>query len=66
MSRNFKTDKNAGQELCSLSSALEWRFNGLKLPIKDTKTIFSARHDDLTLMVIQNQTGVEVIIGNLI
>ena len=37
---------------------------GPKLPIKDTKIIFSAREDDLTLMVIQNQTGVEVITGN--
>lgn len=65
MSRNQKTDKNAGQELSSLSAALDWLFNEPKLLIKDTKIIFSATRDDLTLMVIQNQSGLEVIIGDV-
>ena len=57
--------KNAGQELCSASAALDWIFYGPKLPIKGTKIIFSAVHDDLTLTVIQNHTELEIIIGNL-
>lgn len=63
MSINLKTDMNASQELSSVNAALDWLFSGPKLPIKNTKIIFSARHDDLTLRVIQNQTGIEVIIG---
>lgn len=50
MSRNLETDKTAGQELSSVSVALDWLFNGLKFLIKDTKIVFSAGHDDLTLM----------------
>lgn len=65
MSRNIETVRKAGQELRSVSAALDWLFNRPKLPIKGTKIVFSARHHDFTLMVIQNQAGPEVIIGNL-
>lgn len=65
MNRPIKTSKKAGQELNPASTALDRLFNGPKLPLKGTKIVFSARHDDLTLMVIQNPTGPEVIIGRL-
>ncbi len=45
-------------------AALDWLFDGAKLPVKGTKIVFSATHGELTLMVIQNQAGPEVIIGN--
>lgn len=49
--------------MCSVSTALDRLFKGPKLPVKDTKIVFSARHDDLTLMAIQNRRGLDVIIG---
>lgn len=65
MSGNLKTDRKAGQELSAASAALDRLFNEPRLPVKDTRIIFSARNDDLTLTVTQYQAEVEVIIGNL-
>lgn len=56
-------NRHNGQELCSVSAALDRLFKGPKLPVKDTEIVFSVRHDDLTLMAIQNRRGLEVIIG---
>lgn len=60
---NGESDK-ASQELSLASKAPDRLFNDPMMPINGTITVFSAKHDDFTQIVIQNQTEVEVIAGN--
>lgn len=58
---NGKKDK-ASQDLGLESQALGWLFNIPLPPTEDKRIVYIGHHDGFTLMVIQKEAGLEIII----